>query len=483
MAVTDDTLAPSAPSARTAERPPVTGRRGPGHGLFRAFWRWHFYASLLVIPILLLLTVTGLVYLFRFQLEPALHADVMTVHAPAAQDRITQPYSAQLKAVRRAYPGAVVTSMTEPSGRDRSTTFSVVTAAGTRDVYVNPWNGRVLGSLDPNTTLSGRAVRLHGDLMVGRYGDYVIEVGACWAIVMALTGYYLFVRGRAARLRRKAAGARAAALRHRHGLVGAALGAGLLGLLVTGLPWTGFWGEKVQHLATSHGSSMWSNDPGALSDPTSTLDESLPHSHAVPWALGDTAVPRSRPGPGRSVANLDTAVAVAGRQGLAHPMTVALPGDESGVFSVIGYAFHDPGRERTVHVDQFGGAVVATYGYRDYPLLAKVVSQGIALHEGRRLGVFNFWATTAFCLGVLFMCVTGPLMWWKRRPRRSDTTRSLAAPRGRLPLRASPLLAAIVAALALVLPLFGLTLVAALVLDQVLLRRVGRLRAWFNVAS
>ena len=29
----------------------------------------------------------------------------------------------------------------------------------------------------------------------------------------------------------------------------------------------------------------------------------------------------------------------------------------------------------------------ATYGYDDYPLLAKVVSQGIGLHEGRSLGL------------------------------------------------------------------------------------------------
>jgi uncharacterized iron-regulated membrane protein len=351
-----------------------------------------------------------------------------------------------------------------------------------RDVYVNPYGAEVLGSLTPDDTLSGVAVRLHGELMAGPKGDYLIELGACWAIVMALTGYYLFVRGRAARLRRKTAGAKAAALRHRHGLVGATLGVGLLFLLVSGLPWTGFWGEKAQQLATSGGSSLWSNDPGALSDPTSTLDESLPHSHAVPWGLGKSGVPRSDTSEGgeRSVANLDTAVLVAEREGLAHPMTVALPADEAGVFSAIGYAFHDPGQEKTVHVDQFGGDVVSAYGYADYPTLAKTVAQGIALHEGRRLGTVNFWATFAFCLGVVFMCVTGPLMWWKRRPKGAD---SIGAPRGRLPVRATPLLAVAVAALGAFLPLFGLTLLAVLLLDQLVLRRVPRLRRWFDATA
>lgn len=451
--------------------------QGRGTGLFRAFWRWHFYASFLVIPVLLILATTGLIYLFRFQLEPVLHADLMKVDHQAGL--VAQPYSSQLDAVRRALPDATVVSMTEPSGPNRSTVFSVDTAAGPRDVFVDPYEGTVLGSLNPDTTLSGAAILLHGELMAGRAGDFVIEVAACWAIVMALTGYYLFVRGRVARARRRAAGAAGAVLRSRHGRTGAILGVGLLFLIVSGLPWTGFWGAKTQEFATSHGTSFWGADPGALSKPTSTLDESLPHSHTVPWGLGNTEVPRSNPEDGRrSVATLDTAIAVGQRNGLQRPMTIALPADDEGVFSAIGYAFNDPGKERTLHVDQYGGRVVSTYGYGDYPVLAKVVAQGIALHEGRRLGTLNFWLTTVFCLGVMFMCVSGPLMWWRRRPK----TKALGAPRGRLPLRATPALAVLVVALALFLPLFGITLAAVLLLDQFVLRRVGALRAWFNVA-
>ena len=71
------------PSTTTA-RSPGTGDRPKtrGAGLFRAFWRWHFYASFLVIPVVLVLAVTGLIYLFRFQLEPALHSDLMKVQQP-----------------------------------------------------------------------------------------------------------------------------------------------------------------------------------------------------------------------------------------------------------------------------------------------------------------------------------------------------------------------------------------------------------------
>lgn len=120
-------------------------------------------------------------------------------------------------------------------------------------------------------------------------------------------------------------------------------------------------------------------------------------------------------------------------------MTVALPSEEDGVYSVIGYAFDAPSDERTVHVDRFGGDVVATYGFSDYPLLAKAVSQGIGLHEGRSLGPVSFWGAALMCLGVMFLCASGPTMWWRRRPRR---TAALGAPRGRMPLQATPLLVA-----------------------------------------
>ncbi|WP_199753084.1 PepSY domain-containing protein [Actinoplanes sp. ATCC 53533] len=470
-----DAAASGETTSATATR--ATPVRPRGKGWFRAFWRWHFYASFLVVPVLLLLAVTGLIYLLRFQLEPMLNADVMTVKPPAgAQADARQSYDSQLAAVTTAHPDATLVSMTEPSALDQPTAFSTTVDGEPLDVYVNPWDATVLGSLNPDTTLSGYAVRLHGELMAGPVGDAVIELAACWALVMAITGYILFVRGRRNRARQAAAKAKGALLRHRHAAVGAVLGVGLLALLVTGLPWTGIWGEKAQQLATAGGSSLWSDDPGALSNPTSTLDESLPHSHDVPWALGNTTVPQSTPGDERSTASIDTAVTVAQREGLARPLTIALPEDDKGVYSVIGYAFNDPGRERTVHVDRYGGTVVSSYGYRDYPVLAKVVAQGISLHEGRRFGTLTFWITIAFCLGVIFMCVTGPLMWWRRRPKGAGT---LGAPRGRLPLRTTPLLALVIVGLAVLLPLFGVSLVVILLLDQLLLRRVPRLKNWF----
>lgn len=470
MSVIDEpTKTPTAP----------TKVRGRHTGVFRAFWRWHFYASVVVIPVLLVFAVTGLVYLFRFQIEPALHGDLMRVEASAGQAVL--PYEMQRFNVAAAHPDATIVSMTEPGAPDQSTRFTVTTPSDeTRDVFVNPHTAKVLGDLDPDSTLSGRAIRLHADLMGGRVGDLVMELGACWAIVMAITGYYLFLKGRRARKRQRDRGIRSATLRSTHARIGSVVGVGLLLLLASGLPWTGVWGAQVQRLVTSAGTSMWSDDHGALSNPTSTLDESLPHSHhVVPWAQGKAPVPTSpTPDDGEvSMANVDTAIAVGAREGLERPMTVALPADGKGVFSAIGYAFNDPAKERTVHVDQYGGQVASSYGYDDYPGLAKVVSQGISLHEGRRFGTINMVLTTAFCLAVIASCVTGPIMWWRRRPRGSG---SVGAPRGRMPFAASPALAVGIVALGLFLPVMGVSLAVVLTLDRLVLSRLADARRFLG---
>lgn len=110
------------------------------------------------------------------------------------------------------------------------------------------------------------------------------------------------------------------------------------------------------------------------------------------------------------------------------------PEGETGVFSVMSSQWYNVGnpaesdvtQETTVHVDQYSGEKVGQYSYADYSAMAKVVSHGIALHEGRRLGVANEILSTLFCLAVIFMCVTGPMMWWTRR----GTASGMAAPRG-----------------------------------------------------
>ena len=269
-----------------------------------------------------MLAVTGLVILFKWQIDPAFNPGVMTVPPPAFGAPASP--SSQEAAVLAVHPGATITAV-QFGGEDRTTAFTIDTAEGsTRTVYVNPWTASVTGDLDPASLPSNVATEIHGmilfgqiaqtrlftdpitgsDFTVGSIGDRLIELAACWGIVMTLTGYYLFFKGRTGRLRRVASGARGALMRHRHGLVGVITGVWILLLVGSGLPWTGLWGTKVQSLVTGSGFSLWGEDPGATSTLGDRLDAAGTTSASAPWVTGSPALmlPMMRyclPGPRR----------------------------------------------------------------------------------------------------------------------------------------------------------------------------------------
>ena len=58
--------------------PPQEGKRKT-FDLYRAVWRWHFYAGLLVLPFMITLAITGGLYLFKDELDALIHADVKRV--------------------------------------------------------------------------------------------------------------------------------------------------------------------------------------------------------------------------------------------------------------------------------------------------------------------------------------------------------------------------------------------------------------------
>src|SRR5690606_23646823 len=54
-------------------------------GAYRAVWRWHFYAGVLVMPFLMLLTLTGGLYLFKDEIDHAVYRSMIEVPASAQQ--------------------------------------------------------------------------------------------------------------------------------------------------------------------------------------------------------------------------------------------------------------------------------------------------------------------------------------------------------------------------------------------------------------
>ena len=91
-------------------------RRGPAtraaSDLYRAVWRWHFYAGLLVLPFLIILATTGALYLFRDEIDAIVHADLKRVEPRDGAARVAP--SAMVAAALAAHPGTAV-KFTDPA--------------------------------------------------------------------------------------------------------------------------------------------------------------------------------------------------------------------------------------------------------------------------------------------------------------------------------------------------------------------------------
>jgi uncharacterized iron-regulated membrane protein len=125
-----------------------------------------------------------------------------------------------------------------------------------------------------------------------------------------------------------------------------------------------------------------------------------------------------------------------------------------------------------VHVDQYTGKVLADARYGEYSVAAKAMAVGIALHEGQ-VGVVNFILNALFCLATVALCVSGIVMWWKRRP--AGALRLAAPPRpDQIPLTGGMIVIAV--AMCLVFPVLGLIIAAIALIDLVVLRSLPPLK-------
>ena len=127
----------------------------PASAAYRTFWRWHFYAGLFVLPFVLILSVTGSIYLFKPQIDRWEESAYRNLGAGGAvsADR-------QLEAATAAYPGSRFNHYRLPEHRGDAAMVQLTLADGRpSEVFVSP-QGRVLGAFDPEARVSAIVSRI-----------------------------------------------------------------------------------------------------------------------------------------------------------------------------------------------------------------------------------------------------------------------------------------------------------------------------------
>ncbi len=444
-----------------------------------AAWRWHFYAGLFVIPFLIILAVTGLMMMFLTQVDGR---DGEKISVAIQVEPLA--VSAQANVALTEVPGTVV-EWIGPKAADLATVFRIKTETGQLLVAVDPYAGEVLQTWDRRAGWYDLADNIHSTLLIGDTGDRLLEIAAGLSLVLVFTGLYMWwprANGVSAFVPNLRARGRAL-WKSLHAVVGFWMSGLLVLFLISGLSWAGVWGGMIVQPWSSFPAEKWDNVP--LSD---DIHASMNHGsqNDVPWALEQTPMPASGSNAGitgipkGTKADIDTMVALGSALGMDGRFRVAYPSSETGVWTLnrdsMSSDSTDPVNDRTVHVDQFTGNILADVRYADYSVMGKAMALGIPLHMGL-MGLGNFILNTVFCLSVIFVCVSGVVMWLKRRPSQAGR---LAAPPlpAELPFWKGAVMIGLFTSMAF--PLVGLTLLAVLAFDLLVLSNIPAMKRAFS---
>ena len=387
---------------------------------FRA-WRWHFYSGLFVVPFLLILAITGTVMVYYTGFQDRLGHNVhVSGQGPA------MPVSAQADAVLQRYPKATVSEYVNPKADDLSSWFILSNEGSTLAVAVNPFTAQVLEAVDKDNTVYAWAAKIHRKLLLGDFGDRVVEIASGLAVVQLVTGLYLFWPRNGSRWRDvllpDVSGRGRKLWKTLHTSVGFYISLVLAFFLLSGHAWTGIWGAKIVQ--------PWGSFPAEKYDaPKSHLNHGSLNTaglREVPWGLEQTPLPASGGATGKAgiaagtEVNFDSVYALAKALGFDGQFHVAPPQDDHGVYTVSADTMSGdlkvPTHDRTVHIDRYTGNILADIGYADYSVMAKAMAVGIALHQGD-IGLWNALLNLALTTSIAFLCVSGVVLWWKRRPK------------------------------------------------------------------
>lgn len=439
---------------------PVSIARPRYYGLF---WRWHFFAALIVIPFVLWQGTTGVLYLWSEWWMDRAHPQLRFVDSRGREVAPTAQVAAALATLPRAQAGPegstaapmpgmgmdmatpaasggpAVLGILLPDDPRRSTTVLLQSPSGLAyPVFVDPYTARVLGTLTPAQWIPGWTRSLHGGWPLGKPGSWLLELGDCWAIVMLLTGFYLWwPRGRffpEALWPRFNRGPRVL-LRDLHATAAVLVSAVFLFFLISALPWTSFWGETL----------------------LPRFEAVTGQSSPAPFSMGGA----SASGVDHALGALDEAVREARRRGVRGTLDVRLsPWAGAGWWIA---NVRTPAPDHTLLATPGTGRIAKDVTSSDLPAIPLFVALGIHVHQGE-FGPVNLWTNTALAFSCLWLSVTGALSWWVRRPRRSLGAPPKSDVAWPFALRAGAAL------MCVLLPIFGLSVVVVAATDRITAR-------------
>lgn len=447
---------------------------------YNTIWRWHFYAGLFCIPFILLLSITGGIYLFKPQVEAVLDQsyDQLTLTASP------QSAAAQVSAALAAVPGTVLNAYELPETPHSAVRVLVGQRKDLTRVYVHPQTLQILKQEREDDKLMRVVHRLHGNLLLGDRGSNLVELAASWAIVMIITGLYLWWPSNTKSLAGivyPRLGKNGRVWWHDlHAVTGFWISFFTLFLLLSGLPWAKSWGgllKEVRHFSNGEVVQQdWttgrSSELKERSERNSQSADAGEHADHVGHKHGANKIQM----PKFDYSHIDLYVAKVQSLHLVAPVLISPPSKRSPEWTARSDAQNRPLRVNLV-LDTNTGEIKSRKDFADRPLLDRIIGYGIAIHEGQLFGWFNQLLGLLTALGLVLLSLSAIVLWWRRR-----SPGLLGAPQARESSPYALSLIAIIVLLGILLPFLGITLLAVLVVERLVLRYIPSARQFLGLS-
>lgn len=454
--------------------------------VYNTIWRWHFYAGLFCIPFVFVLAISGGIYLFKPQVEAVLnHA-----YQELAVTGLAQTAEAQISAALAAVPNAVLNAYQLPETPQSAVQVLLGKKGDLTRVYVHPHTLEILNIEREDDRLMQVVHELHGNLLIGDWGSYLVELAASWAIVMLITGLYLWwpqnIQSLAGIVYPRLKSSKRVFWRDLHAVTGFWIAFFTLFLLLSGLPWAKSWGGLLKEVRQINAGKVveqdWTAGPTSAAvkrekmNMTAMSDsEHAEHMKHMPI----DSKPQATAHDGADYSAINRLVVTVQPLHLAYPVLISPPSQKSPDWTAKSNAQNRPLRAELV-LDAQTGAIKSRKNFADRPLLDRVIGYGVAIHEGQLFGWFNQFLGLVTALGLILICMSGVVLWWRRR-----APNVLGAPVGKKPTGEPKLAAYVVMAsivlLGVLLPFLGISLLAVLLVERYVLRYIPAARSFLGL--
>ncbi|WP_299610892.1 PepSY domain-containing protein [uncultured Aquimarina sp.] len=393
-------------------------------------WKWHFIAGLISLPFVLLLSLTGIIYLFKSDYETPRQKHIKEVTVTGTPISLQEQWDiANKNAIKK--PNSLVLKISP----NQATEFVSGRFSNKSSIFINPYTGEVSGEIIGKNTTMYSIRKLHGELLMGGFGTKIIELIASWMVVLIVTGLYIWWPKRGWKLKGyfipRTNIDKRTFYRDLHAVSGFWISILLLMILAGGFPWTDVFGQNfktIQKVTNTGYPSTW-------------------HGHQLKSTISGKAF------------TLDQMVVTAKALELSGVVSLGFPKGPSGVFSVSNFNPSDLTSQQSIHFDQYSGEPILKHTWKDVGILMRGRMWFMAFHQGE-FGGWNWWLIliTAILLTIMSVSALASYILRKRKG-------SWGVPKVPASFKVGYGVILLIGILSIIFPLFGASILIILAIE------------------